>query len=263
MSTLSDSLLSVEGLDLSFGGTKVLKSVDFEAAAGKIVGLVGPNGAGKSSLLNVISGLYVGQNGQVTFQGSSLLGLPPWKVACRGIARTFQNVELIEGATLVDNVMLGRHQHSRTSLVEALLHVGRARRDERLGRELANELLSLVGLDDRGSQLVNSLSFAEKKLVEIARALAIEPTLMLLDEPASGMSSRDKGAMIETLLSLRSDRDLTLVLVEHDMSVVAALCDHIVVLDAGAVIAQGPPLDVLQQQVVIDAYLGQDETVAP
>lgn len=260
MSELADSLLDVTDLDLSFGGVEVLRAVNFSVDQGKIVGLVGPNGAGKSSLLNVISGLYVGDSGGVTFQGESLNGLSPWRVSEYGIARTFQNVELVEDSSLIDNVLLGRHQHSRTSLLEAMLHVGRARHEEREGRALAEDLLAKVGLAGRGRSTASSLSFAEKKLVEIARALAMEPKLLLLDEPASGMSSQDKGALIQTLLTLKSEQSLTQVLVEHDMSVVTAACDYIVVLDAGRVIAKGPPREVLQLPAVLDAYLGREES---
>ncbi|NLA64507.1 MAG: ABC transporter ATP-binding protein [Leucobacter sp.] len=259
MSSSNAPLLKVEGLDLAFGGFHALTDVDFEVPQGGIVGLVGPNGAGKSSLLNVISGLYIGSAGTVTFQGEQLGGLPPWKVALRGVARTFQNVELVEGISLSDNVMLGMHQETKASLVEALLHVGRARTEERAGHAKAAELLELVGLGGRGADLVNSLSFAEKKLVEIARALMMSPTLMLLDEPASGMSAMDKTALVRVLRRLREQSGLTQVLVEHDMAVVSAACDSIVVLDAGKIIAVGPPLEVLKQQNVIDAYLGREE----
>ncbi|MDF2442528.1 MAG: branched-chain amino acid transport system ATP-binding protein [Subtercola sp.] len=256
-----DALLSIEGVDLWFGGTHALNDVTFDVKPGEIFGIIGPNGAGKSSLLNCINGYYKPRSGRIVFDGRELTGVRPHTVAKRGIGRTFQNIELSADSTVLDNVMLGRHLLIRSNPVSEILQLPGARREERQSRERVAEILELVGLGDVQDQPVSDLPYGQQKLVELARALATDPKLLLLDEPTAGMTGEERTEVAAQLRKLAAKTDVTLVLIEHDTGFIRGLTDRVAVLDFGALIALGTPEQVMSEQAVIEAYLGASESV--
>jgi branched-chain amino acid transport system ATP-binding protein len=255
------SQLEVTGISLHFGAVTALDRISLAVQPGEVFSIIGPNGAGKTSLLNVISRIYRPTAGQVLFEGKDITHLPRHKIVRLGIARTFQNIALFKGLSVLANVMLGRHVHMRTGLWDAALYVGRASKDEARNRAVCDEVIEFLGLTPYRNQVVGVLPYGVQKRVELARALAAEPTLLLLDEPMAGMTVEEKEEMVGAILDTNESRGVTIILIEHDMGVVMDISQSIVVLDFGKKIAEGSPDTVRRDPTVVRAYLGEEDEV--
>ncbi len=254
--TIGDVVLKLDNISLSFGGVRALTDITFDVREHEIRAIIGPNGAGKSSMLNVINGVYHPQQGTITFRGNVRRDMDPHQAAAQGIARTFQNIALFKGMSVLDNVMTGRNLKMTASLVEQAIWVGRARREELDNRRKVEEVIDFLEIQHIRKTPVGRLPYGLQKRVELARALAAEPSMLLLDEPMAGMNVEEKQDMCRFVLDVNEQFGTTIVLIEHDMGVVMDISDRVVVLDYGKKIGDGPPNEIRANKAVIDAYLG-------
>ena len=252
---MNETLLDAQSIGKSFGGVRALHEVSLSIRRGEIYGLIGPNGAGKTTFFNVLTGLYSADRGQFVFDGAPLKVAAPHAVAAQGIARTFQNIRLFANMTALENVMVGRHVRTHAGVIKAMLRTRAERTEEAAIRRRADELLHYVGIADRADDLARHLSYGDQRRLEIARALATEPKLLALDEPAAGMNATETAALRSLIEGLRKD-GLTVLLIEHDVKLVMGLCDRVAVLDYGEKIAEDVPEVVRAEPKVIEAYLG-------
>jgi len=250
-------ILKAANICHSFGGLMALKDVDFAIKSGEIVGLIGPNGAGKTTLFNLFTGHYAPTRGEIFFNNQRISGLKPYQITPLGIARTFQNIRLFGQMSVLDNVLTGQHCRTRTGLFGAIIRTQSSKKEESRAHKTAQEMLHFVNLGDKKNEYASNLSYGERRRLEIARALATDPTLLLLDEPAAGMNPQETADLIELIRQIRVKMDKTILLIEHDMKVVMGISERVAVLNYGRKIAEGTPGEVQKNEAVIKAYLGE------
>jgi len=252
---------SVENLSISFGGIKAVDNISFSVEKNEIFSIIGPNGSGKTTIFNLISGIYKPDDGTVIMEGENLVGKTPDRIAKKGIARTFQNIELFANATVMDNLMLGRHIHMNTGIFGGAFMFGKrspAAREEVEHREKVEKIIDFLELQSVRDQFVGSLAYGKRKLVEVGRALALEPKVMLLDEPSAGMNTEEKDDLTIWIKDIREDYQMTILLIEHDMNMIMGISDRVFVMNQGQKITLGPPQEVQKHPEVIKAYLGEE-----
>jgi branched-chain amino acid transport system ATP-binding protein len=253
---MTDVLLQTDRLRKEFGGLVAVDDVDFTVPSNSIVSLIGPNGAGKTTFFNMLTGVYKPTVGRVVFDGEDLTGKPPHAFTERGIGRTFQNIRLFQNMTALENVLVGMHSRLKGTLVEAILRTPRVKHEEDGARQRARELLEFSGLRRKDHEIGRNLSYGDQRRLEVARALATQPKLLLLDEPTAGMNPQETAEFTDFVARLRTERDLAVLLIEHDMRVVMGVSDRVTVLDYGEKIAEGTPSEIQKNDRVIEAYLG-------
>ncbi|MDD2553607.1 MAG: ABC transporter ATP-binding protein [Desulfotomaculaceae bacterium] len=252
------NLMEISNLDKSFGGLSAVQDFNFQIAENELVGLIGPNGAGKTTVFNLITGVYKPDKGSIMFKGENLVGLLPYTICARGVARTFQNIRLFNDLTVLDNVKIATHKDVPYGLMGAILRSpGFFRGEEEIEKE-ALKYLEIFNLKDKKDELAKNLPYGEQRRIEIVRALATKPLLLILDEPAAGMNPQETQDLMELIRYIRHEFNLTILLIEHDMSLVMGVCERLYVLDYGQVIAEGPPAEIRSNKRVIEAYLGED-----
>jgi branched-chain amino acid transport system ATP-binding protein len=250
-------VLDVQDLSKNFGGLKAVKEFSLSIRQGELVGLIGPNGAGKTTVFNVITGLYVATSGTIKFKEQDIVGFQPFEITQMGIARTFQNIRLFPNLTVLDNVRIAYHPHAHYGLLDSVLHNKQFSSKDKELTERTQEFLSVFNLHERQGEIAKNLPYGEQRRLEIARALAAEPTLLLLDEPAAGMNSKEVVSLMDLIHFIRDRFKLTILLIEHQMRVVMGICEGITVMDFGEVIARGTPKEIQDNPEVIEAYLGR------
>jgi len=253
-----NSLLRINNLTKSFGGLTALSNFDFEVKVDELIGLIGPNGAGKTTVFNLITGVYHPDEGEIIFKEENISGMPPYNICKKGVARTFQNIRLFNNLSVLDNVKIALHKDVPYSLTHTFFRMPAFYRGEENIEQKASKFLEIFKLDNKRSELASNLPYGEQRRLEIARALATNPTLLILDEPAAGMNPNETNELMELIRRLRTDFDISILLIEHDMSLVMGVCERIYVLDYGQVIAQGKPDEIKNNKRVIEAYLGEE-----
>ena len=257
----TETMLEVTNLTVSYGAIRALKGISFIVEQGEIISLIGSNGAGKTTMFNIITASYMPTTGEVIFDGVNLKGIKPHKIVNLGISRTFQNIRLFSSMSVLENVLIGLNSATKYSFVEAILHFGRFHKSEKTAKAKAMEILSELGIEKFANEKATSLAYGIQRKVEIARALATNPKLLLLDEPAAGMNPRESDDLANLIFDLRKRKNLTVLLIEHDMKFVNRLCDRVLVLDYGKVIFEGKPSDAARNKDVISAYLGDVDDI--
>ncbi|HQA55317.1 MAG TPA: ABC transporter ATP-binding protein [Synergistaceae bacterium] len=252
-------MLELKGVNKSFGGVQAVKDMSFVIEKGELAGLIGPNGAGKTTIFNLVTGVYDVTSGEIEFKGKNINKLKTFQVISLGIARTFQNLRLFSASSVLDNVMTAAQQHYQYGFFEAVSHLGRWKKMEKAAREESMELLERVGLADRADQAAGTLPYGMQRRLEIARAISLRPELLLLDEPAAGMNAEEVEQLNELIRLIHADFKLTILLIEHHMDMVMAICPHIVCMNFGAKIAEGSPAEIQSHPEVLKAYLGEEE----
>lgn len=255
---MSDALLEVENLTMQFGGLKAVDGFSFALQKGDLAGLIGPNGAGKTTVFNMLTGVYRPTLGDVRLCGKSLVGRKPYEISELGVTRTFQNIRLFKNLSVIENILIAGHQHLQTGLWDCLTQSPAFHLEESKARQKAMDLLAVFGLEKKAQEKASSLPYGEQRKLEILRALATDPKLILLDEPAAGMNHAETHALMETIAKIRRDFDLTVLLIEHDMKLVMGICEKIAVLDHGVKIEEGNPDRIRASAKVIEAYLGPE-----
>src|SRR5688572_4006825 len=252
------SLLQTIDVVKRFGGLIAVNKISFSIDQGRIVSIIGPNGAGKNTFFNTLTGIYRPEEGQILFNGQSLIGLRPDQVSARGISRTFQNIRLFGAMTVIENILVGMHTQLKQTAIDALFRTKKFHDEEKESEEKAKALMGYVGLKNVGNELARNLPYGGQRRIEIARALAANPTLLLLDEPTAGMNPNETEEAIKLFRRIRDDKGITILLIEHDMRVVMGISEHISVMDYGEKIAEGTPKEIRNNQRVIEAYLGRE-----